>query len=195
MSAPWTQMSAYSHKTICNLHYSAHPTVPSHLLPHLTVAQGPILSPICIPRTSSRESMFVKCMNWASSTLFRLLTRIWLLLNLSWEKNTELKYTVYLLCHWSRVGDTGDSISKQDIHKQRYTWSRNEKLKPGAKSHFPQQPAACWDPRLMGNRPRLWAVPSTFLSRFSPRSKPSGPLGISDAGYQPLPVPSTPPRG
>lgn len=118
----------------------------SHLLPHLTLAQGPILSPICIPRTSSRESMFVKCMNWASSTLLWLLTRIWLLLNLSWEKNTELKHTVCLLCHWSRVGDTGDSISKQDIHKQRYTWSRNEKLKPGTKSHFPQQPAACWDP-------------------------------------------------
>lgn len=51
-----------------------------------------------------------------------------------------------LLCHWSRVGDTGDSISKQDIHKPRYTWSWNGKLKPGAKSPFPQQPAACWDP-------------------------------------------------
>lgn len=85
-----------------------------------------------------------------------------------------------------------DSISKQDIHKQRYTWSQNEKLVPGMLGI----------PQLMGNSlpdfGHCEILPNTsnsrstwclFLRNFSALSDPwIGPLGTwTRRKYQPWP--------
>lgn len=111
--------------------------------------------------------------------------------NLNEEKKIKLKNTVSGMSLGHRLG-IYDSITKQDIHKQRYTWSQNEKLVPGMLGI----------PQLMGNSlpdfGHCEILPNTsnsrstwclFLRNFSALSDPwIGPLGTwTRRKYQPWP--------